>query len=261
MHWAVALPFMTCYATALILVLVYNPDPSRPYREVVSWTHRISGVCLFILPALNFVRYWRDAGLHLHNVRQAWSWSWQDVRWLFLIVPSSVIQMTLPHQGKFNAGEKINFMVLCSTYPVYLLTGLLIWFGASPYLSWLVHFSLAIVATPLLLGHVFMATVNPDTRKGLQGMITGFVDRNWAKHHYHHWYVEHFEAPARRAWAWRRRVGRSRNTEAQPRPRSTSLPEAFAHHDPQQPPGAWPGSAPPRRGTYRPPAASSRARP
>ena len=53
---------------------------------------------------------------------------------------------------------------------------------------------LAAIATPLLLGHVFMATVNPDTRPGLRGMITGFVDREWARHHYHLWYVAHFEA-------------------------------------------------------------------
>jgi hypothetical protein len=37
-----------------------------------------------------------------------------------------------------------------------------------------------------------MATVNPDTRVGLSGMITGYVDRHWAQHHYRHWYNEHF---------------------------------------------------------------------
>jgi formate dehydrogenase gamma subunit len=196
MHWAVAIPFMVCYATALILVVVYNPNPARPFRHIVSWTHRISGLCLLVLPAWNFAKYWRDASLHLQNLRQVWSWTWDDVRWLCLIGPASVSRkITLPWQGKFNAGEKINFMVLSSTYPIYLCTGLLIWFDTSPYLSWLVHFSLAAaVATPLLLGHIFMATVNPDTRPGLRGMITGFVDREWARHHYHLWYVEHFEA-------------------------------------------------------------------
>ena len=207
MHWAVAVPFMVCYATALTLIIVYNPDPARPFRHEVSWAHRISGLCLLVLPAWKLARYWRDAGVHLHNVRQAWSWSWDDVRWLFLIGPASVSRkITLPWQGKFNAGEKINFMVLSATYPIYLCTGLLIWFDTSPYLSWLVHFSLAITATPLLLGHVFMATVNPGTRPGLRGMITGFVDREWARHHYHRWYVENFEAmksAVRRVPSWR----------------------------------------------------------
>ncbi len=38
-----------------------------------------------------------------------------------------------------------------------------------------------------------MATINPDTRKGLPGMISGHVDRQWAKHHYTRWYRENFE--------------------------------------------------------------------
>jgi len=258
MHWAVAIPFMVCYATALILVVFYNPDPTRPYRQVFSWAHRISGLCLFVLPAWKFLRHWRDASVHLQNVRQAWSWSWDDVRWLFLIVPASLIQMTLPRQGKFNAGEKINFMVLSATYPIYLCTGLLIWFGASPYLSWLVHFSLAAIATPLLLGHIFMATVNPDTRPGLRGMITGFVDRSWARHHYYKWYVEHFEAPARRAW--QRGVGHGRSAAERLRPRPMSPLGALPRHDPRVSPLASARRAPPRRAPLSSTAAPPRAR-
>lgn len=242
MHWAVAVPFMVCYATALILVVVYNPDPARPYRQLVSWTHRISGLCLLLLPALTLVRHWRDARQHLQNVRQAWSWSWEDVRWLFLIGPASLSRrITLPWQGKFNAGEKINFMVLSSTYPVYLCTGLLIWFGGSPYLSWLVHFSLAIVATPLLLGHVFMATLNPDTRPGLRGMITGFVDRAWARHHYHRWYAEHYEA--RRLVATVVRPAPRRAAAQPPRLQPALPPGAFPRRDRPVPPAARPRGA------------------
>jgi len=230
MHWAVAIPFMVCYTTALILIVVYNPDPKQPFRQVVSWTHRISGLCLFVLPAWKLASHWRDAKLHLHNLRQVWKWSWDDVRWLCLIGPASVSRkITLPWQGKFNAGEKLNFMVLSSTYPIYLCTGLLIWFDTSPYLSWLVHFSLAIVATPLLLGHIFMATVNPDTRPGLRGMITGFVDREWARHHYHLWYVEHFEWYAKYFEAMKSAIRRA------PSRRSA---KAVAKDNPEKP-GAW----------------------
>ena len=40
---------------------------------------------------------------------------------------------------------------------------------------------MALIATPLLMGHKFMALVNPETRIGLSGMFTGFVDRQWAQ--------------------------------------------------------------------------------
>ena len=173
LHWAVAVPFKVCYVTALILVVVYNPNPDRPLREVVSWIHRLSGMCLAVLPPVVIALHWRDWRMHWHNVRTAWTWSLDDVKWLVLMVPASLTsRVSLPHQDKFNAAEKINFVVLTSTYPWYVMTGVTIWFFGPPYLSWLLHFGLAALATPLLFGHVFMATVNPDTRVGLTGMIT-----------------------------------------------------------------------------------------
>ncbi|MEN8264544.1 MAG: hypothetical protein ABFR82_13895 [Nitrospirota bacterium] len=38
------------------------------------------------------------------------------------------------------------------------------------------------------------ATINPDTRSGLPGMTSGYVDRDWTKHHYTRWYREHCES-------------------------------------------------------------------
>jgi formate dehydrogenase gamma subunit len=187
---------MVCYATAVVLVAVYNPSPQRPLRALVSWTHRLSGVCLFAFPLWTIVRHWSDVAIHRRNIGEAWRWTLADLKWLFLMGPAMVSQkVALPEQGKFNAAEKINFMVLTATVPVYLLTGLMIWTHQFAFPAWIVHFLLALAATPLLLGHVFMATVNPDTRVGLSGMITGFVDRHWAAHHYGRWYRENFGDP------------------------------------------------------------------
>ena len=82
-------------------------------------------------------------------------------------------------------------------------------------LSWIMHFPMATLAVPLIGGHLIMAVINPArvcvllaksklpllfavplpaSRVGLTGMITGFVDRHWAKHHYRRWYREHHEA-------------------------------------------------------------------
>jgi len=195
MHWALGVPFMVCYATALILVVLYNPSPLRPFRAAFSWTHRISGVCLLVLPLWTIARYRREFAIHWQNIREAWLWRLDDVKWLFLMGPSTVNRkISLPDSGKFNAAEKINFMVLTTTYPLYIITGVLIWLPGVAYLSWLVHISMAAAATPLILGHIFMATVNPDTRVGLPGMISGFVDRHWAMHHYRRWYDDNFES-------------------------------------------------------------------
>ncbi len=193
LHWAIAVPFTVCYCTALILVLVYNPSPGRPWRAVFSWIHRLSGVCLATMPPFMIAWHWREFRMHLYNIRQGWAWRLDDLKWLVLMGPATFNPaISLPHQGKFNAGEKINFVSVMTTYPMYIVSGLLIWFTSAPLLPWLIHFSMALMATPLILGHIFMATVNPDTRIGLTGMLTGFVNREWARHHYRLWYDEHY---------------------------------------------------------------------
>ncbi|MDH3285531.1 MAG: hypothetical protein OEQ13_12395, partial [Acidobacteriota bacterium] len=55
-HWAIAIPFLIGYLTALIKIVVYHLDPQRPYRELLCWIHRGSGVCLIVLPILAVFR-------------------------------------------------------------------------------------------------------------------------------------------------------------------------------------------------------------
>jgi cytochrome b subunit of formate dehydrogenase len=83
-------------------------------------------------------------------------------------------------------------MVLMGTYPLYIVTGLFIWLTHVAFVSWLMHTAMALLATPLILGHMYMAIVSSGGRPGLTGMKNGYVDRHWAKHHYAHWYREHF---------------------------------------------------------------------
>jgi formate dehydrogenase gamma subunit len=194
-HWCIAGPFLVSFATAMILVLVYNPDPSRPFRDVFAVLHRLSGAALIILPMMATLKRRGDAAIHIYNIRQAWTWVFDDIKWLALMGLAALnSRITLPEQGKFNAAEKLNFMVLMTTYPLYVTTGLLMWITHLAILSWILHFLMAMLATPLLLGHLYMALINKDTRPGLEGMITGHVDRHWAKHHYRRWYREHHEA-------------------------------------------------------------------
>lgn len=196
-HWAIAAPFLVCWTTAVVLILVYNPAPDRPLRSLLSWTHRIGGVCFTILPLLAVLRSTGDVRLHFGNVRQAWVWTLQDIRWLSMLGLAAISKrVELPEQGKFNAAEKLNFMVLMTCYPLYIITGATIWLTHGAFVSWLLHFFMALVGTPLVLGHIYMATLNPGSRAGLQGMISGYVDRQWAKHHYRRWYREQVESGA-----------------------------------------------------------------
>jgi formate dehydrogenase subunit gamma len=193
-HWAIAIPFLICFVTAAILAFVFYWYPLHPLRSVVSWIHRLSGVGLIVLPIVAMVRGRKQFSTHLDNIRQAWVWAWDDIKWLALMGLAAISKrFTLPEQGKFNAAEKLNFMMVMTTWPLYGITGILIWLPGIAFTSWMIHISMAVLAAPLIFGHIFMAAVNPASKVGLPGMFTGYVDREWAEHHYTRWFRENFE--------------------------------------------------------------------
>ena len=193
MHWALAIPFLVCFGSALVLLAYFNPDPTRPYRYVFAATHRISALALIVLPILAIIIK-GDIRTHFNNISQAFFWTLHDIKWLLLLGLAAVNKkITLPEQGKFNAAEKINIMNLLFTYPLYIVTGFLIWKTDAAFVPWLIHCSIAAMALPLVFGHIYMATINAGSRVGLSGMFSGYVDRHWAKHQYPIWFREHFE--------------------------------------------------------------------
>jgi formate dehydrogenase subunit gamma len=194
LHWSIAIPFMVCFVTALILVIFYNPHPQRHFRLIFSCIHKLSGACLAVLPPLVLLLHCKDYKTHLHNIKHGWTWVLDDFKWLMLMGPAAISsRISLPEQGKFNAAEKLNFMMVMSSFPLFVSTGVLLWMPGVHFIPWLAHVGMALLTTPLIVGHIFMATVNPSTRVGLDGMINGYVDRRWAMHHYRRWYRENFE--------------------------------------------------------------------
>jgi formate dehydrogenase gamma subunit len=195
LHWAIAVPFMICFLTGAAMKVFYNLHSESLFREVLSFLHRVSGGCLAVFPALAVARNWRDYRVLIYNVKIGFTWTIDDLKWLFLVGPATVSRrIVLPEQRKFNAAERMNFMMVMITYPLFVLTGAFLWWhGVDHFLPWLLHISMSLVAPLLMMGHIYMAVVNPSTRVGLSGMITGRVDREWAKHHYKRWYNDHFE--------------------------------------------------------------------
>jgi formate dehydrogenase gamma subunit len=194
LHWAIAVPYMICWLSAVILVLVYNPSPSRPFRDVFAVMHRVAALGLLVLPAIAMLKNRKDYRMHLYNIKCAWWWSLNDLKWLALMGLAAISKkIILPEQEKFNAAEKVNFMSVMVACPIFIVTGIMIWTQTAAWAAWLVHGLLALMVSPTMLGHIYMATVNPDTRIGISGMFSGYVDRQWARHHYGIWYKEHFE--------------------------------------------------------------------
>lgn len=188
-HWSIALPCIVCYVTALILVIIYNPEPSRPFRDIFSWVHRISGVSLIILPTIAMFCSKHDLRSYVHNINQAWAWTIKDIKCLCLLALSFISRRALmPKSDRLGTSVvKFNYsaaMILMSTYPFFIITGILIWITNSALLFWLIHFGLAFMATLLLLGHILMSILDPPIRVALSKRISDFVARRYKKHNH-----------------------------------------------------------------------------
>ncbi|WP_440066819.1 cytochrome b/b6 domain-containing protein [Streptosporangium sp. OZ121] len=91
--------------------------------------------------------------------------------------------------GKFNAGQKIYAGWMAGTVPIMMFTGLLMWFGGLlPVISRtsaiFVHDVTALAITLVVLGHIRMAYLDPQARRGMR---TGYVEPAWARRQHSRW--------------------------------------------------------------------------
>lgn len=95
-------------------------------------------------------------------------------------------------QGRFNAGQKVNFWLTAAFALLFSVSGFLLWYGerdtrfrfAS---TILLHDGLMYISLVLLLGHLYLAVIHPKTRHALRGMTLGTVDADWAREHHAKW--------------------------------------------------------------------------
>jgi formate dehydrogenase gamma subunit len=104
-----------------------------------------------------------------------------------------------PAVGKFNAGQKANALLSFGATAALLGTGLILGIN---YVSKKVftadfvesvfplHTWVALLFTPVLLGHLYLALVNPSTRESLRAITRGRVRRDWAARHHGGWLAE-----------------------------------------------------------------------
>jgi len=135
----------------------------------------------------------RDLG---RVVREAEALDRADVTWLKGGPRRVVDHRGAPEQGWLNAGQKLATAVMLGLLVVLYGTGLVMWLGTG--VTWLrigsgavdVHDLATILFVLLLLGHLYLALLNRATRPALRGIVTGEVDREWARANHGRWVRE-----------------------------------------------------------------------
>lgn len=182
-HWAQAIPYLVLLVTGGILFAERILDLDALSKETLIDVHRIAGVALPVCILLAFLG--GDKRLLLRNLRLGTRFTRDDIRWLN-VMPLQRFRpdLELPPMGKFNAGQKINLTIQVVAIPLFLASGLMMWFVHGQLLPWYVHVALFVIVLPLIGGHMYLALVNPTTRKSITSVIHGRVDGAWARHHH-----------------------------------------------------------------------------
>ena len=96
-----------------------------------------------------------------------------------------------PPTGRFNGGQKVNFLLIALLLAVLFATGVqTIVVGPHHNLIFGLHKLATIAACALVAGHLYMALLNPATRPALGGMVYGEVDEAWAATHHPLWVAQ-----------------------------------------------------------------------
>lgn len=180
LHWSHAIIFIWLLATGA--GLFYTPN-SLLGGPLIKMVHIYASLPFILLPTtiyiLGSVRT-RD------DIKELMSWNADDTRWLIGFLKKNEIRVT----GKFNAGQKANFMATLVLITGLSLSGLVVWMKSVfsvdfVELNFIVHDFFAILSAVLLTGHIIFAIYYSES---LRGIIYGEIDAGWAQEHYPDWF-------------------------------------------------------------------------
>jgi formate dehydrogenase subunit gamma len=167
LHWVNAAGFLLLLATGLIL---YLPRLSVLVgrRPLIKDVHLWGGIGW--ISALLIVIVLGDRRALLRTARD--------------------IEVLRP--SRLNVGQKVNAILNAAFAIIFLVTGLLLWFGERNTTfrftsTVLVHDVVMYAALTLLVGHLYLALIYPATRHSLRGITRGTVREDWAEEHYPRW--------------------------------------------------------------------------
>jgi formate dehydrogenase subunit gamma len=184
LHWVHATSFFALLATGVAL---YVPELTAAFgsRALLRELHLAIAVTWIL--ALFAVVVLGDRRALRRTLRDLDVLDEDDRAW-------GLRRMDVP-QGRFNAGQKRNAAITAAFAVLFVVSGLLLWYGArdndfSLASAVLLHDALTLLAIVLVAGHLYLALIHPSTRHALRGMTLGSVRADWARKHHAKWSPE-----------------------------------------------------------------------
>jgi formate dehydrogenase subunit gamma len=181
LHWVHAVGFFVLLGSGLVLYLpsLATAVGRRPlFKDIHFWTGVSWAGAIVLVIALG---NWRAL---LATAREIDLFDRDDGRFL--------TGRTRAPQGRFNAGQKVNAVLTAAFAILFVVSGLLLWYGERDTRFRLpgtvfLHDALMYVSVVIVLGHLYLALVHPTTRHAMRGMTLGTVREDWARAHHAKW--------------------------------------------------------------------------
>lgn len=195
-HWTTATLFFILTVTGLsmlfgraVLIPLMGPKGFAAWADLAISAHNFLGPWFGAFVVVMIAMWIR------HNIPTA-----TDLQWFKK--GGGIVGKGHPDAGFMNGGEKVWFWFIATAGLVVIATGLVLDFPNWGFtrdqmqLSNMIHAVGAIAWICLWFGHAYIGSIG--TEGALEGMTSGYVDRNWAAQHHNLWLAEvEGKAPAR----------------------------------------------------------------
>jgi len=190
LHWVNAGVYLTLVVTGALLLGGRWLDIRRLPYSALRHIHRTCGLVLVGLLGVFFI-----LSLFVPTFREIWrtlrhclAWCIRDIVWLFKVPVNMVFaRCALPPADRFNPGQKLHLLVVFTALTGLSASGMSMMAVPGALGPWIVHVTCFAAAGAFLGLHLFLSLVNPETRKALPGIFTGWVDMEYARAHHALW--------------------------------------------------------------------------
>ena len=195
-HWVHTGAFFLLLITGIILFV-----PAFGAAAQGSWTrviHRIAAVIFVVAPLIQIFANPKTTG---ESIKKAFTWGKDDMGWAMAMPKYYFLgdESTMPPQDEMNTGQKMWYTLLLLFGPIFIITGILMWFFKyslpSAVFQWslIVHDIAFIVIFLMFLLHIYLGIIHPMMRKHggcFSSMVDGTVSVDYAESHHGKWYKE-----------------------------------------------------------------------
>lgn len=194
-HWAYAISYFVLYLSGLAM-----------YTEFFDWLyvlfggpatariiHRVAAV-IFILCPIYMTIF--DRKSMVHWLKNVFKWGKRDLIYLKNF-PFDMFGFKVknPPQDFISGGEKLNSFMQIVTFFMFVGSGIVMWVPRY-FPQWVIDWSYPMhniavgLSLMVVVGHIYLSSYNPSSKASLEGMVTGEVSEDYAKHHHGIWYDE-----------------------------------------------------------------------